>query len=172
MSEIRSTIDIMMERTRGMGLSEAEKEQISRDSLVKKAKGYALKIHDYKDSTDKIIENLMGESADELDELKKLVWNNLVSKIQNDQNLNSFLDVLEKLGLAPDRKPVFEKYCSLLKDAQKDKSKDRKFLIDREKRKLADSGISGTAVVPKIPMDSEEQGVNRLLENLKSELFI
>lgn len=172
MSEIRSTIDIMMERTRGMGLSEAEKEQISKDSLSKKAKGYALKIHDYTDSTDKIVENLFGESPDELEELKKLVWNDLVSKIQNDQNLQSFLDVLQKLAFAPDRKPVFEKYRSLLKYAQKDKSKDRKLIIEREKRKLADSGISGTAVVPKIPKDSEEQGVNKLLENLRAELVL
>ncbi len=172
MSEIRSTIDIMMERTRGMGLSEAEKEKISKDSLVKKAKGYALKIHDYSDSTDKIVENLMGESPDELDELKKLVWNDLVSKIRNDQKLQSFLDVLEKLGFAPGRKPVFEKYRPLLKNAQKDKSKDRKLLIEMEKRKLADSGISGTAVVPKIPRNSEEQGVIKLLEDLKAELLL
>ena len=172
MSEIRSTIDIMMERTRGMGLSEAEKEQISRDALEKKAKGYALKIHDYQDSTDKIVENLMAEPPDQLEELKKLVWNNLVSKIQNDENLQSFMNVMEKLEFEPDRKPVFQKYRSLLKEAQKDKSKDKKLIIDRERRKLADSGISGTAVVPKIPRDSGEQGVNRLLENLKSELVI
>ena len=172
MSEIKSTIDIMMERTRGMGLSEAEKEQISRDALEKKARGYALKIHDYKDSTDKIVESLMGEPPDQLEELKKLVWNNLVSKIQNNDNLQSFMNVLENLDFVPGRKPVFQKYRSLLKDAQKDKSKDKKLIIDREKRKLADAGISGTAVVPKIPRDSEEQGINRLLENLKSELII
>ncbi len=170
MSEIKSTIEIMMERTRGMGLSDAEKEQIRRESLEKKAKGYALKIHDYPDSTDKLVQDLMAEAPEELEEIKKLVWNNLVSKIQNNENMDSFLALLQKLMFAPPKKSVFDNYRQLIKEAQKDKSRDRKTLIEREKRKLADFGISGSAIVPKIDKGSEEQGVNYLVDKMKSEL--
>ncbi|MGD9817423.1 MAG: hypothetical protein AB7V04_01860 [Desulfomonilaceae bacterium] len=170
MSEIRSTIDIMMERTRGMGLSENEKEQIRKDALEKKARGYVLKIHDYPDSTQKIIDDLMSENSSDLEELKRLVWNGLVSKIQNDTNLMTFLERLEKLPLTPSKVSVLNRYKSLIKEALKDKSKDRKSLIDRERKKLADSGISGSAVVPIISKESENKGIDELIKKLRSEL--
>lgn len=172
MSEIRSTIDIMMERTRGMGLSNSEKDQIRKESLEKKAKGYALKIHDYPDSTNKLVQDLMSEPSEDLEELRKLVWNNLVSQIDNNQNLTTFLDQIEKLPFAPSRKDVLDNFRASLKSAQKDKSKDRKSLLERERKKLADSGISGTAVVPIITKDSENRGINELIDNLKSKLIV
>lgn len=172
MSEIRSTIEIMMERTRGMGLSESEKAQIHRDSLQKKARGYALKIHDYSDTANKIIDELYAESPDDLEELKKLVWNLLVQKIEHGQNLTQFLDLIEKLPFAPPQKTVISKFRSELKNAQKDKSKDRKTLMDRERKKLADYGISGSSVVPIISKDTENKGINEVIDNLKAELTI
>lgn len=172
MSEIRSTIDIMMERTRGMGLSDDEKEQIRKESLEKKAKGYALKIHDYPDSTNKIIDDLMTGAPQDVDELKKLVWNSLVEKIENSQNLTTFLERLQKIPFAPSKQSVFDKFRSQLKEGQKEKSKDRKSLIEREKKKLADSGISGTSIVPIISKESENRGMNELIDNLKTELSI
>lgn len=154
-----------------MALSDGEKEQIRKESLDKKAKGYALKIHDHPDSTEKLVQELMAEVPNDLEELKKLVWNHLVFKIQNDHNLTSFMDLIQKLSFAPPKENVLDKYRFLIKEAQKDKTKDRKHLIEKEKKKLADFGISGPAVVPKISADSEDQGVNALLEKMKSELF-
>ena len=172
MSQIRSTIDIMMERTSGMGLSSSEKDQIRKESLEKKAKGYALKLHDYPDSTKKLVEDLMSEPSGDLEELRKLVWNNLVLKIDNNPNLTTFLDLIEKLPFAPSRKDVLDKFRASLKGAQKDKSKDRKSLLERERKKLADSGISGAAVVPVISRDSENKRINELINSLKANLIV
>ena len=54
MSEIRSTIDIMMERTRGMSLSEEEKESLRKEELGKRAKGFRIKLLDAASEADDI----------------------------------------------------------------------------------------------------------------------
>lgn len=153
-------------------MSDSEKRQMRQESLISKAKGYALKLHDYPDSYDKILENLAGEMPDDIEELKKLVWNCMVERIDNEQNLMDYLERMQGLPFAPPIKSVLDRFRASVKVAQKDKSKDRKTLIERERKKLAESGISGSAVLPKLSKASEEQGINELIANLKKELVI
>jgi len=62
LTEIRNTIDLMMERTRGMRLSEEEKHRIQREELEKKARGYALKLMDPSGPNQAALANLIEET--------------------------------------------------------------------------------------------------------------
>ncbi|MGA8830519.1 MAG: hypothetical protein WB554_02835, partial [Desulfomonilaceae bacterium] len=78
MAEIRSTIDIMMERTRGMALSVQEKERLKNEELQKKAKGYAMRLMDLSGPNQAVLTSLIEETPEDRSVLDKLIWNEVV----------------------------------------------------------------------------------------------
>ena len=73
MAEIKSTLDLIMEKTKGLTLSPEEKEKILREEWLKKAKGWIQKFLD--DRTD------LGKVKDELSRREKpLEWKSILKK--------------------------------------------------------------------------------------------
>ncbi len=91
MTEIRSTIDLMMERTSGMRLSEEERQRIKREELEKKASGYALKLIDPNGPNQSALSSLDQESPEERSVLETLVWKNIVQGISSEDDIKVFL---------------------------------------------------------------------------------
>ncbi len=73
MAEIKSTLDLIMEKTKGLTLSPEEKEKIHREEWLKKAKGWIQKFLD--DRTD------LGKVKDELFSREKpLEWKKILKQ--------------------------------------------------------------------------------------------
>ena len=63
MAEIKSTMDLIMERTKGLTLSPKEKEEIHREEWLKKAKGWIQKFLDGWVEMDKVKTELFSQEA-------------------------------------------------------------------------------------------------------------
>ncbi|MDR3605231.1 MAG: hypothetical protein P4L38_11425 [Syntrophaceae bacterium] len=171
MAEIRSTIDIMMERTKGMALSVQEKERLKNEELQKKAKGYALRLMDLSGPNQAVLTNLMEETPEDRPVLDKLIWNEVVGGVSNEAELSVFLDRFESWPLASSKKSEIEQFKITFKDQSKNKNKDKKVVLEREKKKLADAGISGSAVVPKFSKNMESALMAELIQEFKKTLL-
>ncbi len=153
MSDIKSTIDLIMERTRGLTLSDKEREDLHAEELLKKAKGLKLKITDNPDGAAEILELSDLLSQEDKDFVKGKLWEQLLQDIPQDESVFNYLRMLEKIPLAQPRLPIIDQMRHELRNVTKDSAADKKKILNREKKKLADSGISGSAVVPKLPKD-------------------
>lgn len=171
MSEIRSTIDIMMERTRGMLLSDQEKQRLKEEEQVKKAKGYALKLLDPAGPNESGLSSLLNEAPEERAILENLVWKEIVSGISNEAQMTLFLDRFGEWPFANSRKTKIEEFRKTFQNQAKDKNKDKKTILEREKKKLADAGISGSAVVPKFMKDMESSSLQDLIQQFRKTLL-
>jgi len=138
-----------------MTLSEKEKEDYRKDDLHRKAKGYCLKLLDKPEMTDEILSSLDEESEADREELKAMIWRDMVAGLPHDKEVFKHLDVLEKLPQAKGLTHTIKELRAALNSALKDKTAARQKIITRERKKLAALGISGSAVVPKVSQDAE-----------------
>ncbi|MFA6221094.1 MAG: hypothetical protein WC647_02140 [Desulfomonilaceae bacterium] len=171
MTEIRSTIDIMMERTRGMLLSDEEKKRLKNEELQKKAKGYAVKFLEPAGSRQAALSSLNGEPQEYRSLLEKLVWKEIVTKISTEADVNTLFERFEEWPFATSKKSEIESFRTTFKNQVKNKNKDKKTILEREKKKLADAGISGSAVVPKFSKEMETAGLTELIEQFRNALL-
>lgn len=171
MTEIRNTIDLMMERTSGMRLSEEEKHRIKREELEKKARGYALKLIDPNGLNQSTLSILDQDSPEERSILEPLVWKNIVQGISSEDDIRVVFDRFDDWPFFKSKRNKIEELRTKFKDQGKNKNKDKKSLLDREKRKLADAGISGSAVVPKFSKNMESAAMAELIEEFKKTLL-
>lgn len=154
MAEIRSTIDLIMERTRGMALSADEKESLRREEFSKRAKGLRLKLLDNPAGVDEILSALGAESEEDRTLLQTLLWEEMAQAVPADESALPQLQLLRKLPQGESKASILAQMRSFIKARLKDRSRDRRAILMREEKKLAAFGISGTAVVPKIPKQS------------------
>ena len=161
----------MMERTSGMRLSEEEKHRIQREELEKKARGYALKLIDPNGPNQSTLSSLDQESPEERSILEPLVWKNIVQGISSEDDIKVVFDRFDDWPFFKSKRNKIEELRTKFKDQGKNKNKDKKSLLDREKRKLADAGISGSAVVPKFSKNMESAAMAELIEEFKKTLL-
>ncbi len=155
MGEIRSTIDLMMERTRGMTLSAEEQEHLRKERLGKIAKGYRMKLLELPEGADQILEAIENESPEDRELLRELIWAEMVENLPADADILKYLELMEKLPQAESKRLIIGELRGKFKSSLKHQVPDRKKIVLREKKKLAAAGISGSAVVPRIPKTPE-----------------
>lgn len=172
MGEIRSTLDLIMERTRGMALSEDEKKGIREERLSKRAKGFHIRLMESPDTVEEVLQSLGEEPEEDRKDLESRIWRGLVESLTPDKELFGTVTVMERLPQAKVKGPILRELRARFTDELKDKSKDRKKILVREQKKLASHGISGTAVVAKMPKESPtDGGLASVLEEFKNRLL-
>lgn len=171
MGEIRSTIDLMMERTAGMALSSDEKEEYRQEEFRRRARGLKIRLLEDPSQVDVIRSSLGSESDEDRGLLEQLLWEEFVDSISVDQSALKALDVMGELPGGQAHREQLDSLRDQLKTVLKGRTKDRKTLLARERKKLASFGVSGTAVVPKIPADPPPNSeLASKIEHIKSQL--
>ena len=155
MGEIRSTIDLMMERTQGMTLSAEEQENLRKERLGKMARGYRIKLLEVPEGAERILEAIKDEPPEDRELLRELIWIEMVENLPSDADILKYLELMDKLPQAESKHSVISELRGAFKAGLKQQVPDRKKIVLREKKKLAAAGISGSAVVPKIPKNPE-----------------
>jgi hypothetical protein len=162
-----------MERTSGMVLSQEEKEQYRREELGKRAKGLRIKLLDSDQEVDQVLDSLNEEPVEDRKLLESLLWDEMIESLSTDKDALRQLLVMEKLPQSQNRASELAQIRNMLKAGLKSRTKDRKKIVARERKRLAAFGLSGTAVVPKIPddaiLDSEAASRIEELKNLLRE---
>ena len=150
MGEIKSTLDLVMEKTRHLTLSEEEKQQQSRDAEKRRFNGLLQKYTDGLLSIEQLKEPLQALRAGAA-AAGDWMRADLYRRIDLDQDNTPWLAILEDIfGLdGSDLEAVFEEYRSALAAAEKQRSSDvREFLAMTYR-------IAGSAVLPNLETDPQ-----------------
>ena len=161
MGEIRSTLDIIMEKTKNLKISDEEKEAFKEQEMTGKIKGLIQKFLDGIIDMDQLRGKVSGLVETGEDMVKRLIREECVSRIELKGNNEPFLRLLEEItGSEVDSLREVSK--SFEKRLEKEKgSREEGF-----KRRLKKQGISGSAVLPNIYADPEW---SRYLSEIKEE---
>jgi hypothetical protein len=146
MGEIKSTLDLIMEKTKNLSLTPEEKEEIRRQDWLKKARGWIQKFLDDLIDMDRVKDELLNKEPPSGWEkiLKKELIDGLEPEADNERR---FQLIEELLGIHPDgfRKILEGRHQRL--DLERDKR------MASIKSQLSKQGISGTAVIPNLEGD-------------------
>ena len=150
MAEIKSTLDLIMEKTRNMVLTEDEKEEIHRKRLNGKIKGWIQQYQDNVVRLDAIKSEIQKEGKDRQDELKKGLREGIIRRIEpNEDNTKLFQLLEEILGISKNS------IVSMINQFHEMLAKEKINKTNEMKNRLNEKGISGTAVVPNLDSDEE-----------------
>lgn len=163
MAEIRSTLDIVMEKTKGLRLTEEEKEKLWEEGLSQRANGLCIRYLDGHMDWDAVEDELLKLGPKELPILKKALLGHLVNSIEisrtNDRAIKA-IDILT-MGKAKEKlKKLSDLISSYLVTRQKREKKVRADLW----AELAKRGISGSAVVPNVEVSPQWQEMENEIE--------
>ncbi|MGO9567167.1 MAG: hypothetical protein ACLP5H_06470 [Desulfomonilaceae bacterium] len=172
MGEIRSTLDLIMDKTRGMSLSQEERESLHLQELRKRANGFKIRLLNDPSRVDEILATLDNQLESDRQVLHSLLWNAMVETLPADEEILKCLHVMELLPAGKAKAATLHELRALFKSRLKARGEDRKKVLAREKKKLAAAGISGSAVIPKIPKGlGAEQGFEEEWGKLRRELL-
>ena len=153
MAEIKSTLDLIMEKTQNMVLTEDEKEEIRRKELNEKIKGWVQQYQDNVINLKAIKSEIQKEGKDRRAELKKPLRKEIIQRIEPDEDNTRLLQLLEEI-LGINKKSII----NMINQFQEMLDTEKINKINAMKNRLNEKGISGTAVVPNLDSDKEWNG--------------
>ncbi|MBA4393240.1 MAG: hypothetical protein C0407_06780 [Desulfobacca sp.] len=151
MGEIKSTLDLIMERTKNLSMSPEEKEEIKRQEWLKKVRGWVQKFLDDLVDRDKIKGELLEKEHPS-------GWENLLKKELIDgldpdgDNQKRFELLKEFLEIDP------EGFMKILGGYQQRLALEGGKRLTFLKGQLANQGVAGTAVIPNLNRDPSWKG--------------
>jgi len=177
MAEIKSTLELAMERTKKFEISEKEREEIKRKEILQKVTSL---FHRYREShlplneILKEIERMEEKAAKMVKEDLLSQWIDALSLNDDDERLLKGIESLMDREIDDEK----QKFDSLLSEYQKEKEKVKQELKAALVEILRKEGIDGSAVEPNIEAgdrwEKELLKLNRLygakLEEIKKEL--
>jgi hypothetical protein len=150
MAEIKSTLDIIMEKAKKFSVTEEEKKAFRRHELEGHIRGLIQKYVDGLMDIRRLKKDVVALKKDEEEELDQLIRQEAIDRIRPGENnaqvlkiLSSFLDV--------DTDPIKR----LLDDFDTEIGEERKKCERRLREELRKKGISGSAVIPNPDADQE-----------------
>jgi len=143
--EIKSTLDLVLEKTRNLTLSEEEKRNLARDELDKKIQGLVGKYLDNLLPSNRIREELESMEANQPDPPYKLFAKHLVARVDLDADISAILSALKEVvgfdAAALD---------ALQQEYKAEKETARRSFAEETLSELKEKGVSGSAVVPNL----------------------
>ena len=156
MAEIKSTLDLVLERTKNLTMTEEEKSSLQKKELEGRIKGWVRKYRDGLMDLNAVKTGMSAipkkERKASRDILKNLVLENLPA--QGDDL--KILDILEGI-LEESREP----YLAAREHFQKTLAIERSRCLEVLKAGLAERGISGSAVTPNLDRDASWEIVHQ-----------
>ncbi len=146
MGEIKSTLDLIMEKTKGLTMSSEEKEEIKRQEWLKKVRGWIQKFQDDLVDLGKIKGELLNRDhpPDWTILLKKELIDGLDPDGRNQKRLQLINELLN-ISSEPFQK-VLEVYHQQVNQSRAEQS-------GLLKNQLSAQGVSGSAVIPNLDPD-------------------
>lgn len=150
MAEIKSTLDIIMEKAKKFSVTEEEKQGFKRQELEGRIKGLVQKALDGILVSERFQGEVAGLQEKEKDLVDQILKDEVVARIEVEANGEALLKMLE-YAAGPATSAVREVLADFEKKGEELKDSVRKTLLESFKKK----GISGSAVVPNLEADPE-----------------
>lgn len=148
MAEIKSTLDIIMEKTKGLTMTEEEKEELRQKELSGKIRGLVQKFLDGLMDLDTFRSEVAAQGGDKQAPAKKIIKEEAVGRISLGADNHHILEMLEgvaDMDVGPAR-DLLDEYGSRL---EQEASARTQALLDA----LGQKGITGSAVIPNLGAD-------------------
>ncbi len=146
MGEIKSTLDLIMEKTKNLTMSSEEKKEIRRQEWLKKARGWIQKFLDDLADTRRVKTELLEKEP--ISGWEKILKKELVEGLDPEGNNEKRFELI-KILLALPSEPYREVLASFTQQVEQQKD----YFADALKEQLSVQGISGSAVVPNLEPD-------------------
>lgn len=147
MAEIKSTLDLIMEKTKGLTLSPKEREEIRREEWLKKARGWIQKFLDGWVDMARVKDELFSQEAPA--GWKKNLQPEIVGALEPAGDNEKRFELITGLLELP-----CEPFLKILKVCNQKVEQEKIRLMEQLINRLSDQGISGSAVVPNLDRDS------------------
>jgi len=179
MAEIKSTLELAMERTKRFEITQKEREEIKQKELLQKVNSI---FHRYKAghiALNEILKEIEKEGEENQRKIKEGVisqWIEALSLKEEDERILKGIEALKEKDIGR----IKEKFYLLLSQYQRDKNKIFQDLKSQLKEELKREGISGSAVEPNVEGSKQwDRASNEMdknyrlrLEEIKDELKI
>jgi hypothetical protein len=146
MAEIKSTLDIIMEKTKGLSLSAEEKEALKREEKAKKIRGWLARFLDDQVTFEDVRRELQKDLTDA--PARNLLLSELVAHLHPEGDNGKVFRLMREI-LKVRTEPVEEKIDAFLRGLIAERVQRLKHLEET----LGRSGVSGPAVLPNIARD-------------------
>lgn len=177
MGEIKSSLELAMEKTKKFAISDKEKEEMKQKEFMQKATGL---FHRYRNELLplneilKQIERMEEETAIAVKKILLSQWIEALSLDDEEERILKGIESLEQRNIDE----IKQKFYSLLSEYQREKEKTKEKAILQLIESLRNDGIYGSAVEPKLEgselwkkeMEELSQSYNMKLEEIKGPL--
>ena len=166
MGEIKSTLDLIMEKTKGLTMTEEEKKALKRREMEGNVKGVVQKFLDGIFNLEGVTHELgaLHEKGKEL--VQEILQKELMTRIRPGEDNGKIIKVLEK-----ETSLDVSLLNQMLSEFESNIERERKKQEKRQREALAEKGISGSALIPNLEARSEwVQYESELKQRLKREL--
>jgi hypothetical protein len=177
MGEIKSTLELAMERTKHFTISEQEKEEMKQKEVLQKATSL---FHRYREghlSLNEIlkeVERMEGRTATTVKEYLLSHWIDALSLDDDDERILKGVETLKERSVDE----VKQRFHHLLSQYQREKEKAKEKTAVQLMEALKKDGICGSAVEPKLDgselwkkeNESLDQSYRMKLEEIKQQL--
>jgi hypothetical protein len=166
MAEIKSTMDLVLEKTRNLTLSSEDKEKLAREELERKVQGLVNRYLDQLIPLSRITEEIEHMRGTEQGLAHRLLKADLLAHLDLDRDNSSILSALKQAA------GVDIAFLTHLQDEyQLEKGRARGSFIEKGLARLRKRGISGSSVVPNLGKDSNwTQFLDALREKYEEKL--
>jgi hypothetical protein len=148
MTEIKSAIEIAMERTKSLRLSSEEKEKLKEEEMQSRAHGLANRFLEVDLHFREVEKELAKYSPEQRSQVEKIMIEDFAARMDPDRNNELIFQGIEIL--APDKRKTILRGEELIKEYLTQKEKERQKVEKTLRNKLETTGISGPAVLPKV----------------------
>jgi hypothetical protein len=160
MGEIKSTLDIVMEKTKHLTLTDEERTAQKRDEMTNTIRGLIQRCLDGSIDVSKMKNEIEAFAGDRRDDAMALLIDLCVKGFHLLKDNGVLIQILEEVGqLNP---TPFQQVLSSFEDEMKDGHHKARVRISHA---LKEKGISGSAVVPNVNADQEWQNELSRMEN-------
>ncbi len=167
MGEIKSTLDIIMEKTKGLTMTEEERSAYQKEEVSGKVRGFLQKYLDGLIGLEKLESQILALGKDKESLAKETLTQACLELVDFEEDNSQLLSALEKIGgidTAP-VKGIIDEFVEQLKQVRDDKGGG---LSEHLKKK----SISGSAVIPNIKADRKwVEQVSRLRDAFRDKLL-
>ncbi len=154
MGEIKSTLEIIMEKTKGLTLTEHEKKAFKKKETEGKVKGLIMKFIDGLTDLNHTKKEIASIDEKQRRTAKEAVVKECLARIDPETDNILSLELLEHVAEV-DTKPI----QSLLSGFRNELDKKRNSREKKFQERMQKKGISGSAILPNLSADEEWAGI-------------
>ena len=170
MAEIKSTLELVLEKTKHLSLSAEEKAEMQLQDFLKKFTGYVERILDCTLSAEKLLEEIETQPQGLRDQARKKVALHLSHALDLSPRSDPLVSVLELLA-EPDWSTLLAEFKNCRSSYRESRNVAWKQAQNRALASLAAGGIRGSAVAAKLEGTPSWEAEDRQLRQPCEELL-